>query len=128
MLSLALSASAGVEERTPALRAGASVETTSFPKIFDLQVTFGLDTCTGVRCQCTAGRFAAAYSTNGYLLKQTVGWLDLFQNFQYQRPLHDNFLSFPIYLFKSMLNHSDESFLARVAVCGEVSQPTRKIC
>ena len=57
MLSLAPSARAGVEER---------IETTSFPKIFDLQVTFGLD---------TAGRFAAAYSTNGYLLKQTVGWL-----------------------------------------------------
>ena len=31
------------------------VETTSFPKIFDLEVTLGLDTCTGVRCQCTAG-------------------------------------------------------------------------
>jgi hypothetical protein len=55
--------SAGVEGRTPTLHAGARVETTGFPKIFDLQVAFGLD---------TAGRCAAAYSTNGYLLKQTV--------------------------------------------------------
>jgi len=69
MLSLAPSARAGVEERTPALRAGASVETTSFPKIFALQVTFGFD---------TAGRFAAAYSTNELLLKQTVWWLGIF--------------------------------------------------
>ena len=45
-----------LEGRTPALACGASVETTRFPKIFDLQVTLGLG---------TAGRFAAAYSTNG---------------------------------------------------------------
>jgi len=79
MLSLAPSARAGVEERTPALRAGASVETTSFPKIFDLQVTFGLD---------TARRFAAAYSTNGHLLKQTVGWLEFYQVFVKVRKDH----------------------------------------
>jgi hypothetical protein len=33
-----------LEGRTPALRAGASVETTSFPENCDLQVTIGLDT------------------------------------------------------------------------------------
>ena len=44
MISLAPSASAGVEGRIPALAPGASVETTSFPKIFDLQVPIGLDT------------------------------------------------------------------------------------
>ena len=43
------------------------VETTSFPKIFDLEVTLGLD---------MAGRFATAYSTNGYLLERTVRWLE----------------------------------------------------
>jgi hypothetical protein len=52
MLSLASPARAGVEGR---------IETTSFPKIFALEVTLGLD---------------AARSTNGYLLERTVKWLE----------------------------------------------------
>ena len=50
------------------------IETTSFPKILDLQVAFGLDTALAPkgRCQCTAGRFATACSNTGYLLNQTV--------------------------------------------------------
>ena len=57
------------------------IETTNFPKIFRLPVTFDLDTAVTLRLHSTCTRSAQrgpAYSTNGSLCKQSVMWLDLF--------------------------------------------------
>jgi len=52
------------------------IETTSFPKLFDLQAIFGLDTA--LAYSASVRRESTAYSTNRYFLKQTVRWLEMF--------------------------------------------------